>query len=372
MARIYMDYNASTPTAPEVKERIMRALEHGYGNPSASHWAGSPAKEEVEKARRQIAELVQADPGEIVFTSGGTESNNHVLKGVFEAAGYQGHIITSKAEHPAVQEPCRYLEKQGARVTRLDTDEYGMVHPENVEAAIREDTILVSIMHANNEVGTINPIRTIADVAHRHDVPVHTDAAQSLGKIPVHVEELGVDYLTIAGHKLYAPKGIGALYMRNGRTLPSFMHGAGHEQGRRAGTENVVLAAALGEACESARHFPFSEEILPLRRLFWEELQQISGRGVVLNGHPAERLPNTLHVSFAGATGADILDGIPDVAASTGSACHAGMVELSPVLKTMGVDPEIGKGAVRFSLGRYSTEEEILRTVELLRRTVTT
>ncbi|MFZ4450987.1 cysteine desulfurase family protein [Salibacterium aidingense] len=365
MGYIYMDYNASTPIAPEVKETMLKLLDEAYGNPSASHWAGIPAKEAVEQAREETASLIGASPEEIVFTSGGTESNNHVLKGIFHTYKEKGHIITSNAEHPAIQESCRYLEEQGAPVTFLGTDAYGRVDPADVEAAITENTKLISIMHANNETGSINPIEQIAAVARRYNVFMHTDAAQSIGKIPVHVKDLDVDFLSIAGHKLYAPKGIGALYIRSGNTLPSFMHGAGHEQGRRAGTENVVLAAALGKACTLAAGAD-QTGLRHLRDDFWERLQKTFGNAVVLNGHPEKRLPNTLNVSFAGPAGQELLAEIPELAASTGSACHFGSVTLSPVLKAMGTDPEIGKGAIRFSLGRYSEKNDIIQVTEKL------
>ncbi|RSL30782.1 cysteine desulfurase [Salibacterium salarium] len=367
MEHIYMDYNASTPIAPEVKDTIIDMLDNKYGNPSASHWAGTPAKDAVEHARTQVASLIGASPEEIIFTSGGTEANNHVLKGVTEACEKKAHVITTTIEHPAIHEPCRYLEKHGAEVTYVGTDTYGQVDPAEIEAAIKENTALISVMHANNETGTINHIDQIAKIAQRHKIALHSDAAQSLGKIPVHVQQLGVDYLSIAGHKLYAPKGVGALYIRKGKQLPSFMHGAGHEQGRRAGTENVVLTAALGTACELAEKELYPSAVQQLRDDFWQQLQDAFGDQVVLNGHPTERLPNTLHVSFKGTTGQDILDHMPEIAASTGAACHSGSVNLSAVLKAMGTDPEIGKGAIRFSLGRYSTHSDIHTVVEKLK-----
>ncbi|RSL35074.1 cysteine desulfurase [Salibacterium salarium] len=370
MKRIYMDYNASTPIAPEVQQIIIETLDGAYGNPSASHWAGIPAKKAVEKARTQIASLIGAAPEEIIFTSGGTEANNHVLKGTIDACPHKGHIITTKVEHPAVLEPCRHLEKYGTEVTYIETDTYGQVHPADIEAAIKENTVLISVMHANNEVGTVNPIHQIADIARRHHIPLHSDAAQSLGKISVDVNELGVDYLSIAGHKLYAPKGIGALYIRKGQTPESFMHGAGHEQGRRAGTENVVLAAGLGKACELIEYDNHQTDIQELRDDFWQQLQNEFGSRIIMNGHPVERLPNTLHVSFKGYIGQDILNDIPDVCASTGAACHSGSVNLSPVLKAIGTDTESGKGAIRFSLGRYTKKSDIQIVVESLKKII--
>ncbi|SDH65696.1 cysteine desulfurase family protein [Alteribacillus bidgolensis] len=368
MENIYMDYNASTPLAPEVKETITRLLDEAYGNPSASHWAGSPAKTAVEKARRQVASLIGAASEEVIFTSGGTESNNHVLKGIVEAnRGKDCHIVTTKAEHPAILKPCRYLEQYDVSVTYVDTDTYGKINPADIDEAITEKTVLVSVMHANNETGTVQPLEQISAITKRHGIPFHTDASQSLGKIPVNVDKLSVDFLTIAGHKLYAPKGIGALYIRNGKALPSFMHGAGHEQGRRAGTENVILAGALGQACQTAQYDKRIETIQALRDDFWERLQESFGARVHLNGHPEERLPNTLNVSFIGYTGQEILARIPEVAASTGAACHSDTVELSNVLQAMGVDEETGKGAIRFSLGRYSEAKDTRTVVEMLK-----
>jgi cysteine desulfurase len=357
---IYLDFNASTPTAPEVLAAMHRVMEAPFGNPSSEHWAGRPARAAVEKARSQVARLLQCDPSEVVFTSGGSESNNHALKGICFAQGLPGtHIITTTVEHPAVLNPCRFLGRLGASVTCLPVDNMGRIDPSQVEAALTPRTALISVMHANNEVGTLQPIAEIARVAHRHGVLVHTDAAQSAGKIATKVHELDVDLLSLAGHKLYAPKGVGALYVRRGVRLEPLIHGAGHEAGRRAGTENILLAVALGAACELAESWLGMEPVRRLRDLFWDLLQRRFGKTVILNGHPTERLPNTLNVSFAGKNATEILNRMPEVAASTGSACHAGSVELSPVLKAMGVPPEVGMGAIRFSLGRTTTREEI-------------
>jgi cysteine desulfurase len=276
------------------------------------------------------------------------------------------HIITTQIEHPAVLNPCRFLEGLGASVTYLPVDAFGRVDPDDVRRALTPGTILISVMHANNEVGTLQPISEIAGIAREQGVLFHTDAAQSVGKIPVSVDELGVDLLSLAGHKLYAPKGVGALYVCKGTRLEPLIHGAGHESGRRAGTENILLDVALGVASELARAWVGMESIRQLRDLFWELLQAKFGRGVVLNGHPTERLPNTLNVSFVGRIGSEVLNGLDGVAASTGSACHSGSVELSPVLKAMNVPPEVGMGAVRFSLGRTTTREEIEEVVSRL------
>ncbi len=358
--RIYLDFNATTPIAPEVAAAINQALTESFGNPSSEHWAGLPARQAVENARAQVAALLHCSSDEVVFTSGGSESNNHALKGAFFAHGERGgHIITTQVEHPAVLNPCRFLERLGASVTYLPVDRFRRVDPEDVRHALTPRTRLISLMHANNEVGTLQPISEIARIARERRILFHTDAAQSAGKIPVRVDELGVDLLSLAGHKLYAPKGVGALYVRKGVCLEPLIHGAGHESGRRAGTENILLDVALGTACELAQSWLGVESIRQLRDLFWELLQTRFGKRVVLNGHPTERLPNTLNVSFVGKIGLTILSGLEGVAASTGSACHSGSVELSPVLKAMKVPPEIGMGAIRFSLGRTTTREEI-------------
>lgn len=356
--RIYLDHNASTPIAPEVADAMRPFLSEHFGNPSSAHWAGAPAREAMGRARAQVAGLLGCAPEEIVFTSGGTEANNHALKGVFFARG-GGHIITTQVEHPAILNPCRFLERLGARVTCIPVDGAGRVDPGAISQAITPETILISVMHANNEVGTLQPIAEIGRIARERGILFHTDAAQSVGKVPVRVSELGVDLLSVAGHKLYAPKGIGALYVRQGVTLEPLIHGAGHESGRRAGTESVLLAVGLGAACELAGRHIGAPRVRELRDLFWSKLQAAFGDRVALNGHPEHRLPNTLNVSFVGRAGADILAAMPEVAASTGSACHAGSIELSPVLKAMGVAPEVGMGAIRFSLGRGTTQEEI-------------
>jgi cysteine desulfurase len=364
--RIYLDFNASTPTAPEVVDAIRVVLEEPYGNPSSGHWAGSPAREAVDKARMQVAGLLGCKTNEIVFTSGGSEANNYALKGVFFASGRaDAHIVTTEVEHPAVINPCRFLERLGATVTYLRVDGFGRVNPDDVRRALRPSTILVSVMHANNEVGTIQPIEEIAQITHEAGIHLHTDAAQSAGKISFTVQKLGVDLLSVAGHKLYAPKGVGALYIRDGISLEPLIHGASHESGRRAGTENVLLDVALGAACDLAGRKGM-DAVRELRDLFWYLLQDKFGDRVVLNGHPIERLPNTLNVSFVAQVGGEILGRLSGVAASTGSACHAGSVELSPVLRAMGIVPEIGMGAIRFSLGRTTTQEEIEAVVENL------
>ncbi|MFI5259613.1 MAG: cysteine desulfurase family protein [Candidatus Limnocylindrales bacterium] len=367
MNQIYLDYNASTPIDPRVAAVMRPLLDGPYANPSATHAGGRAARAIVEEARAQVAALLGAAPDEVVFTSGGSEANNLALKGAWFALRNRGdHIVTTSVEHPAIVEPARFLERLGARVTFVAVDRTGRVDPDDVRRAITSRTIIVSVMHANNEVGTIEPIAEIAAIARERGVLMHTDAAQSVGKIPTRVDDLGVDLLSIAGHKLYAPKGIGALYIRRGVHLEPLIHGAGHESGRRAGTESALLAAALGAACELAADLEPMAETRRLRDVFWELLRARLGDRVVLNGHPQERLPNTLNLSVVGQVGADILASLEGVAASTGSACHSGSVDLSPVLQAMGVPPGEGMGALRFSLGRGTTEAEIREVAERL------
>jgi cysteine desulfurase len=382
MTPIYLDYNATTPLDPLVVEAMLPYLRTHFGNPSSTHEFGRRAHEAVDVARAQVAALIGCRPDEILFTSGGTEASNHAIKG--SAFGrwrsdlswwgrllgrkLGGHVILSAVEHPATAEPVEFLRRLGCRVTVVPVDRTGMVSPDDVAKAIRPDTLLVSIMHSNNEVGTLMPIAGIAEHTRKRGVLLHTDAAQSLGKVPVDVRALGVDLLTVAGHKLYAPKGVGVLFVRQGVTLEKFMHGAGHEGGRRAGTENVPYVVGLGAACEIARKAlpEGTHKLRALRDRLWDRLRTGLGERVVLNGHPEERLPNTLNVNFVGHVGADLLARVPGVAASTGSACHAGAVTMSPVLCAMGVRPEVGKGAVRLSVGRFTTEDEIDRAAELL------
>jgi cysteine desulfurase len=369
--RIYLDFNASTPIAPEVADAMRGVLAEPFGNPSSEHWAGEPAKRAVEKARAQVAALLACRPNEIVFTSGGSESNNHALKGVFFAKETtKAHFITTQVEHPAVINPCRFLERLGATATYLPVDGFGRVDPDDARRAITPETILISVMHANNEVGTIQPIPDIVRIAHEHDILFHTDAAQSVGKVAIRTDELGVDLLSVAGHKLYGPKGVGALFVREHVRLEPLIHGASHELGRRAGTENILLDVGLGAACATSQSWLGMESVRQLRDLFWNLLHDTFGDQIALNGHPTERLPNTLNVSFIGRAGSEILARVENVAASTGSACHSGSIELSPVLKAMKIPPQIGMGAIRFSLGRTTTREEIESTVALLIRTV--
>ena len=359
---IYLDYNATTPLDPAVVAAMRSSLEDLFGNPSSSHVYGQKAKEAVDWAREQVAALLGCAPEEVVFTSGGSESDNQAIKGIAFAQRARGnHLITSQIEHPAVLNTCRYLEaRHGFQVTYLPVDADGLVDPAAVEAAITPETILITMMHANNEIGTLEPIAEIGRVAHRHGIAVHTDAAQSVGKVPVRVDDLGVDLLTIAGHKLYAPKGVGALYVRRGTTLDPLIHGAGHEGGRRAGTENVPYLVALGTACALASEqlARQAERWLALRQQLLAGLEARVGL-VKVNGPAEQRLPNTLNICVPGVVGEEVLARATDVAASTGSACHAGLTEPSPVLLALGIEPTLALGALRLSLGRWTTSEEI-------------
>lgn len=366
---IYLDYNATTPHDPEVIEAMRPFLTDYFGNPSSSHWYGAQTKNAVDRAREQVASLLKCVPNEIVFTSGGTESNNYAIKGIaFSQRDKGNHIITSQIEHPAVIEVCKFLEEHGFEVSYLPVDQFGMVKVSDVEKAITPRTILITIMHANNEVGTIQPIEQISDSAGEHGVIFHTDAAQSVGKIPIDVNELGVDLLSVAGHKLYAPKGVGALYVRKGVCLEKFLHGAGHESGRRPGTENVLEIVGLGKACEIAAR----DIVKNIRHMKQMRDKLHSGlketiTDIQLNGHPVDRLPNTFNVSFRGVNANEFLSGIEDkVAVSVGSACHSSeQICFSPVLQAMKVDPEWAMGTVRFSVGKFTSESEIDEVIQI-------
>jgi len=370
---IYLDYNGTTPHHPEVISAMRPFLEESFGNPSSGHCYGIKPRQAVEAARRQVADLLNCTPREIFFTSGGTESNNHAIKGMARTLKARGrHIITTTIEHPAVLEVCGYLEQEDFTTTRIAVDAMGMVDMEAVERAIRPDTILITVMHANNEVGTVQPIADIATLAHRRGIMMHTDAAQSLGKIPADVQHLGVDLLSVAGHKLYAPKGIGALYVRDGVMPQKFCHGAGQENGWRAGTENVLEIVGLGKASELAA-CDLQDTASHLQAMRDRLHRGIAAAldGVQLNGHPEERLPNTLSMAFKDIEANRLLEEIGlEVAASAGAACHADSVTLSHVLEAMQVPLTWAKGTVRFSVGRMTTEEEIDRTLEVVTEAV--
>ena len=356
---IYLDYNATTPVAPEVFRAMQPFLEAEFGNPSCDYPLGVRARDAVHQARREVAALLGCEPEAVVFTSGATEANNTVLKGVAAHHG-RGQIITCATEHPAVLAPCRYLQSRGFGLTILPVDGTGRVDPDEVRRALTPDTILISVMHANNETGALQPLREIGALAREAGVAFHTDAAQSVGKIPVDVEELQVDFLTAAGHKFYAPKGVGALYVRGGAAFTPLFHGASQEGGRRAGTENVPYLVALGAACRLARErLPGAAAHLQSLRNRLHELLKAGVPGLILNGPEAERLPNTLNVSFPGISGGELMAGLPELAASLGSACHAGQEAISPVLAAMGVPLGLARGAVRFSVGYPTTMAEV-------------
>ena len=370
MARpIYLDYNATTPLAPEVIDVMRAFLEMEFGNPSSGHLYGIKPRKAVAQARGQVANLLKCRSEEVIFTSGGTESNNHALKGAAYAYRHKGnHIITSQIEHPAILEVCRYLEENGFEITFLPVDEQGMVSVSAVADAVTSNTILITIMHANNEVGTIQPISEIARITKERGILLHTDAAQSIGKISTDVDKLGVDLLSIAGHKVYAPKGVGALFVRNGVKLVNFMHGAGQESGKRAGTENVLEIAGLGKACEIAErnldgNFKHMQQ---MRDRLYEGINGMCSP-VRLNGHATERLPNTLSLSLHGLEANRILELIgPEVAASAGAACHSETIEISHVLEAMGVPLSWAKGTLRLSTGRMTTNSDIDKAVQVI------
>ena len=371
MEPIYLDYNATTPLDPLVQEEMKPYLDFYFGNPSSSHSYGIKTREGIMLARKRVADMLNCDADEIIFTSGGTESNNFAIKGVATSLRSQGnHIITSGIEHPAVTEVCRYLQQHGFEITWVEVDSFGMVNPVEIRQAIRPETVLITIMHANNETGTIQPVSEIASIANEQGVLFHTDAAQSIGKIPVDVQELGVDLLSVAGHKLYAPKGVGALYIRRGVSLEKLIHGADHEADHRAGTENVIGIAGLGKAAEiisspqSAVRSPQSH-LQSLRDRLHDGIKQAIPE-VRLNGHPDKRLPNTLSLGFPDVDANLLLAAMKGVAASAGAACHAGEEEMSGVLAAMHVPYSFAMGTIRFSVGRMTTEEEILTAIPII------
>ncbi|MGB5104651.1 MAG: cysteine desulfurase family protein [Steroidobacteraceae bacterium] len=366
---IYLDHNATTPVLPEVVDAMLPYLREHFGNPSSGHVYGRRAHDAVERARAQVAALLGCADDEVIFTSGGTEASNLAIRGVTEARSERRHVVTSVIEHPATQKPCDWLERHGRTVTRIGVDGEGRMSVAAAEAAIGPETALVTVMHSNNETGVLQPIAEIARAAHAHGAVMHVDAAQSVGKAPVDVQALAVDLLSLAGHKLYAPKGVGALYVRRGVPLVPFVLGAGHERGLRPGTENVASIVALGLACEiAARDLDaVAARMACLRDRLLEHLQA-EVPGLQLNGHRTLRLPNTLNVRFPGASGNAVLAGAPEIAASTGSACHAGQDSAPAVILAMGVVPDDAVGSVRLTLGRCTTQEEIARAASALGR----
>jgi cysteine desulfurase len=367
--QIYLDANATTPIHPRVRAAMEPYLDRGFGNPSSGHQEGARAAQAVRRAREQLAGLLACHPDELVFTGGGSEADNLALKGVAWARRRRGrHMVISSVEHPAVAEPARFLEREGWQVSVVGVDRHGRVSAAAVQRELRSDTVLVSAMHANNETGSLNPVAEIGGMCRERGILFHTDAAQSVGKVPTLVDELAVDLLTVAAHKLYGPKGVGALYVRRGVELEPLIHGAGHEGGRRAGTENVLGVVGLGEAASLALDEGlalFAGRVRARRDRLHQRLRE-GAPGLVLNGHPHERLPNTLNVSFRDGRGDRILAAAAGVAASTGSACHAGEETASAVLLAMGLPPEVALGAVRLSLGLFTTEEEVERAASLL------
>ncbi|MEW5908431.1 MAG: cysteine desulfurase family protein [Thermodesulfobacteriota bacterium] len=372
---IYLDYNATTPHAPEVIEAMRPYLEIEFGNPSSSHWYGIRPKKGIINAREQVASLINCAPQEVFFTSGGTESNNHAIRWAAEANAHRGkHLITSRIEHPATLSVFQHLEKSGFRASYLPVDSEGLLHIEDLEKAICSETILISIMHANNEVGTIQPIREISVLAKKHSILLHSDAAQSLGKIPTDVDALGVDLLSMAGHKIYAPKGVGALYVNPSCAIKTLFYGAGQEMGKRPGTENVLGIVGLGAACEIAKKELSSDmsRMKEMRDRLYRSLA-VAIPGIRMNGHPEKRLPNTLSLSFENLEANRILEEIGlEVAASAGAACHSDRVEISHVLKAMNVPLEFAKGTIRLSTGRFTTFEEIDRAASAIIKAVHT
>jgi cysteine desulfurase len=371
MSMIYLDHNASTPVDPEVADAVHSVLRTNFGNPSSGHGIGLKAKASMEKARLQVAELIGASCEEVVFTSGGTESNNLAIIGA-ALKMKKGHIITSVIEHPSVMNPCRHLELMGFGCTYVGVDCDGRVPLEDVGKAIRKDTFLITLMHANNETGVLQPIEEMGALAREKGISFHTDAAQTVGKVPVNVERLHVDMLTIATHKFYGPKGIGALYMRKGIELTPLLFGASHERGLKPGTENVPGIAGLGKACEMAGVY-MKERTSHTKRLTGMLYAGLKERipGLRLNGHETLRLPNTLNICIPGVDSGNLLERIKDsVAASSGSACHAGERKPSAVLMAMGVSETDAMSSIRLSTGKDTTEEEIKEAVEIIGKAV--
>ncbi len=369
MRRIYLDYNATTPIAPEVRSAMQPFLAEHYGNPSSDHSLGRACSEAITDAREQVAVLIGAEPDELVFTGGGTESNNMALKGIFlgETSFLTGHLIISEIEHPATTVPAAYLEKLGVAVSRVPCDGKGFVDPQEVEKAIRPDTRLVSIMLANNEVGSLQPLAEITRICHERNVLVHTDAAQAVGKIPVDVKSMGVDMLSIAGHKLYAPKGIGAFYVKDSVDLASLLHGASHERGMRAGTENTPYIVGLGQAARlAATRLHASPYDCDKRSQLCNALEASLGDHCVCNSELESCLPNTLSISFSGVVGNELLAAAEEVCASTGAACHSGSTKVSGTLAAMGVSEAQAAGTVRLSTGMFTTRDEIQRAADRL------
>lgn len=370
MKKIFLDHNSTTPVHPEVVEAMLPFFTEKYGNPSSVHSFGREAKVALEEAREQVAQFLNADPAEICFTSCGSESDNLAIKGIAWANQKQGkHMVASRIEHPAVLESCQWLEKNGFEVAYLPVDKYGLVNPDDLKKSIRKNTILVSIMQANNEIGTIQPIRELSKIAHESGVYFHTDAVQSAGKIPLDVKRLDVDLLSLSGHKLYAPKGVGMLYVKPGTKIDIWLHGGSQERGRRSGTENIPYIVGFAKACELANRDVdrLREKLATLSQTF---LEQITAKipEVRLNGHPTERIPNTVNLSFLGCDAQAIIMALDlqGVAVASGAACHSGKVNPSAVLLALGLPEEVALSSVRFSFGRDNTMEDVEYVCEIL------
>ena len=369
--KVYMDHAATTPMDKEVFEAMKPYFLEKYGNASSLHSFGMEAKEALEKSRERVANLIGASVDEIIFTGGGTESDNLAIKGIAFRAG-KGHIITSSIEHPAVLETCKFLEKKGFRVTYLPVDKYGIINPEDVENAIEKDTILITIMHANNEIGTIEPIEEIGKIASENNIPFHTDAVQSVGKLPIDVKKINVDLLSISAHKIYGPKGVGALYVKKGTKIDAIIHGGGHERGLRSSTENIPGIVGLAKACSLAgeRMEVDGKKMKRLRDMLIKGVLEIEESH--LNGHPEKRLPNNAHFYFKGIEGESLILMLDDagIAASTGSACSSKKLMPSHVLLAIGLRPEDAHGSLRLTLGRENSKEEVEYVLETLPKIV--
>ena len=367
MKPVYLDYNATTPILPEVLGAMLPWLGEHFGNPSSDHLPGRRAREAVECARGQVAAFLGCDPDEVIFTGSGTEANNLAIRGIAEAASGRRHLVTTAIEHPATARPCGWLERHGWQVTCARVDEYGVARIDEMRSALSPDTALVTMMHANNETGVLQPVEEIVEPAHTAGAAVHTDAAQSIGKVPLNVRRLGVDLLSIAGHKAYAPKGVGALYVARGTKILPFSLGASHERGLRPGTENVASIVGLGAALDhiASNLESAAARMRALRDELWA-LLRARIPGIVLNGHPDLRLPNTLNVRVPGVSACALLQRVPEIAASAGAACHSGKDVASSVITAMGVAPDAALGSIRLTLGRPTTRQDIVEAAEAL------
>ena len=373
---IYLDNAASTAVHPEVVKEMLPYFDVQYGNPSSIHQFGRKAKNAIQKARKQVAALIGAEPDEILFTSGGTESNNTILYGIPKSRGPKfvlNHIITSSIEHEAILEPCRDLEKNGVKVTYLPVDEHGIVNPNDITNLVNPQTVIVSVMFANNEVGTIQPIKEISKICNKYQIPLHTDAVQAVGKVPINVKELGVDALSISSHKINGPKGVGALFIKKGLTIAPEILGGGQENGMRSGTENVASIVGFGKACEIAKE-RLNDNISHFQTLYSSILSSVVKEipHVKLNGHPEKRIFNNIHLTFLGVNGEDLIIKLDEhgIAASTGSACSVHTQKASHVLKAMGFNHEQITGSLRISFGYMNTLNEVNQTVEVLKKVV--